>query len=201
MATVDSTIGNLPRATAVDEESLLVMEQQGDALAVTGKLIANFAKESVSAETERAADAANDAEKSATNALDHADRSETARDRAIASEESAEQSATDAADSAYNAKTSETNAARSEANAEEYANRAAAEAERVTVPAAVGVYNVVLTDRVTNERYALIVEDGRMSLLGVSETLDSVNVNLIDTATGTAYELIVESGKLSLKEV
>ena len=81
------------------------------------------------------------------------------------------------------------------------ANRAQAEADRATVPAVEGVYNMILTDRVTGERYALIVENGRLALLGVAETLEATDMNLIDTATGTAYELTVESGRLTLKEV
>lgn len=81
------------------------------------------------------------------------------------------------------------------------ANRAQAEAERVTVPAAVGVYNMILTDRVTGGRYALLVENGKLALLSVSETLEATDMNLIDTATGTAYNVVVENGKLSLEEV
>ena len=71
----------------------------------------------------------------------------------------------------------------------------------MTVPAAAGVYNVILTDRVTAERYALIVENGRLAILGVSETLEATDMNLIDSATGTAYAVVVESGRLALKEV
>lgn len=81
------------------------------------------------------------------------------------------------------------------------ANRAQAEAERMTVPVAVGVYNVILTDRVTRERYALIVENGRLTLLGVSGTLMATDMNLIDSVTGTAYTLTLERGKLYLEEV
>lgn len=87
------------------------------------------------------------------------------------------------------------------ARAAQEANRAQAEAERVTVPAASGVYNVILTDRVTKERYALLVENGRLAILGVTKTLNATDMTMIDTATGTAYELTVESGRLNLKEV
>ena len=106
-----------------------------------------------------------------------------------------------ASESAASAKTSANNAAQSATEAEKSANRAQAEAERVTVPAAVGVYNVILTDRATGDRYALVAENGRLAILGVSETLEATDMNFIDTATGTAYELIVESGRLNLKEV
>ena len=131
----------------------------------------------------------------------NAGRAEAAKDSIVQSEANAAQSASGASASATSAKTSEMNAAQSAADAEESANRAQAEAESVRVPAAVGVYNVILTDRVTDERYALIVENGRLSLLGVSETLEATDMNLIDSATGTAYVVLVESGRLILEEV
>lgn len=87
------------------------------------------------------------------------------------------------------------------ARAAQEANRAQAEAERVTVPAASGICNVILSDRVTGERYVLLVENGRLTILGVSKTLNATDMTLIDTANGTAYGLTVESGRLNLKEV
>lgn len=87
------------------------------------------------------------------------------------------------------------------ARAEAEANRAQAEADRATIPAVRGVYNVILADRVTGERYALIVEEGTLALLGVSETFEATEMHLIDSATGTAYALVVEHGTLILEEV
>lgn len=87
------------------------------------------------------------------------------------------------------------------ADAESEANRAQAEAERATIPAVIGVYNVILSDRVTGEKYALIVENGRLAILGVSETFDATDMTLIDSATGVSYEMLVESGKITLQEV
>ena len=69
------------------------------------------------------------------------------------------------------------------------------------MPAAAGVYNVILTDRATGARYALIAEDGRLKLLGVSQKLNAAKVTLVETATGIGYALAVESGKLILEEV
>lgn len=86
-------------------------------------------------------------------------------------------------------------------NAKAEADRAQAEAESVRVPAAVGVYNVILADRTTGERYALLVEDGKLEILGVSNTLEATELNLIDSVTGVAYALLVESGKITLQEV
>ena len=137
----------------------------------------------------------------AQSAQSDAQGAKEAEQSAESAAERAESAKNSAAGSATAAKTSETNAAQSAEAAEDAANRAQAEAERVSVPAAAGVYNVILTDRVTAEKYALIVEDGRLVLLGVSEELNSVDVNLIDNATGTAYTVAVEDGRLILEEV
>lgn len=100
---------------------------------------------------------------------------------------------------AERARVSETEGVVARAAAE--ADRAQAEADRATIPVASGVYNVVLTDRRTAERYALIVENGCPTLLGVSKNLNSTRVNLVDNSTGTAYEVVLENGRLILEEV
>ena len=187
-------VGDLPLAPDVYDDSLLPVELQGVAMHLTGAQWKRFAEAAV----KNYSDSAN---RSSAAAQSAAGRAEAARDSIVQSEKNAAKSASDASASASSAKTSATSAAQSAADAEESANRAQAEAERVTVPAAVGVYNVVLTDRVTNERYALIVVNGRLRLLGVSESLDSVNVNIIDNSTGLAYELIGVNGRLNTREV
>ena len=70
-----------------------------------------------------------------------------------------------------------------------------------SAPPESGAYNVILTDQTTGERYALLVENGRLVLLGISEMIEETETTLIDAATGKAYELIVEDGRLNLKEV
>ena len=70
-----------------------------------------------------------------------------------------------------------------------------------SAPPESGVYNTFLKDEVSGQMYALIVENGRLVLLGVSDEFEETDATYIDTATGTAYELIVESGRLNLKEV
>lgn len=87
------------------------------------------------------------------------------------------------------------------AQATEQANRAQAEADRATVPAVEGVYNIILHDRVSGQRYTLIVENGMLRLLGVSNTLNATELSLVDSVTGAARTLIVESGILKLQEV
>lgn len=86
-------------------------------------------------------------------------------------------------------------------SAQAWAGIAQAEAERATVPAVEGVYNVVLVDRVTGGKWALIVEDGALNLLGVDYSTSTTELVMIDVATGAAYELIVEGGVLKLMEV
>lgn len=121
----------------------------------------------------------------------------------------------DAADSAYqanlarkNAEFAETAAADARAIAEAAkdeavmaAQRAQAEAERATVPAVEGVYNIILKDRATGDKYALIVEGGALKLLGVDYDTVTENPVLIDSASGVAYEMIVENAVLKLMEV
>ncbi|MBR2132912.1 MAG: hypothetical protein IJ955_10350 [Oscillospiraceae bacterium] len=187
-------VGDLPLAPDVYDDSMFPVELQGLAMHITGAQWKRYAVAAVKIYS----DSAN---KAATTAQTAADRAEAARDSVVVDESKLAQAVSDASASATSAKASADKSAQSAADAEESANRAQAEAERVTVPAAAGVYNVILTDRVTAERYALIVENGRLAILGVSETLEATDMNLIDSATGTAYAVVVESGRLALKEV
>lgn len=190
----DKSIGELTAAPQLNDDSLLVVEQQGQAMKLTGRQFSDFARGAVIAYTQTAASAAAGAQASQKTAEAAAERSEAARDSILVDEERLAQAVEEAeADRAA--------ADESAQLAEHYAGLAQAEADRATVPAAAGVYNVVLTDRVTGEKYALIVEDGRLKLLGVADTLDAVNVNLIDAATGTAYAVVVDSGRLAIEEV
>ena len=107
--------------------------------------------------------------------------------------EKARQSADSSADCAWAAADSETQARR-------YAGLAQAEAERATVPAVAGVYNLILTDRVTGSRFALLCEEARLVLLEVSPDLDAVELYLVDCATGVDYSMVVENGRLMLEE-
>lgn len=156
------------------------------------------AAETASAEATAAAELAVQVEQTVHTAVE---RAEQVLDNVTINEEKMVQYVDAAEEHAGVAEAHADSAAESEAAAIEAAGRAQAEADRATVPVVSGVYNVVLTDKVTNDKYALIVEEGRLALLGVSAGLDSAEVNLIDTSTGTAYELIVESGRLNLKEV
>lgn len=72
--------------------------------------------------------------------------------------------------------------------------------ERASVPLVGGVYNLILRDRVTGERYALLVEEGRLALLGVADTLEATDLLIIDRVTGIAHAVIVENGRLAIEE-
>lgn len=85
----DRTIGSLPRAATVDDASLFVIEQQGDAMSCTGAQWKGYAQAAVQQYVSTAQEAAADAEQSAAEA---------------------EQSAQSAAQSATNAQKSATTA-------------------------------------------------------------------------------------------
>lgn len=187
-------IGDLPLAPDIYDDTLIPVEQQGEAKHIKGKQFKDYALSASQAFAESV-------KNYATSAQTAAERAEAARDSIVVDEEKLTQAVSSASESATSAKVSEDNAAASETAAIDAANRAQAEANRATIPAVSGVYNVIITDSVTNERYALIVENGRLAILGVADTLEATKMNLIDSATGTAYELTVESGRLNLKEV
>lgn len=82
----DKTIGSLPQAQTVDDDSLFVLEQQGTAMKTSGAQWKGYAVQAVSKYAKPAQDAAEQAKQSASNAAQ--------------SEKNAAQSATEAADSA-----------------------------------------------------------------------------------------------------
>lgn len=216
----DRQIGSLPVANQLDDDSLLVVEQQGEARSIKGRLIRQFATVAVEGAVEAAQTAAQTAGQAADEAESARDEAQSIRDSIEVDREalqqavtSAQQSASDAAGSAEDAADSATLAeswaqggtgtrqGEDTDNAEYWANQAQGYAQEATVPAVEGVYNIILTDTVTSDRYALIVENGTLKLLGVSNTLNATELNLVDSSTGTAYELIVEDGTLKLEEV
>lgn len=230
----DKTIGELPVADHLDDESLLVVEQQSQARSIKGRLIANFARESADAHVEEAKQAAKDAvaaktgaEAAQTAAEAAKAGAEEARAGAEAAKSGAEAAKTGAETAAGNAQVSAAAAANSAQDSEDsallsqswavggtgsrldedsnnskyWASVAEAEADRATTPAAVGVYNYILQDKITGDKYALLVENGTLELLGVSDKSDAKDLKLIDVSTGIGYELITESGNLKLLEV
>lgn len=216
----DRTIGELPVASQLDDNSLLVVEQQGQARSIKGQLIRQFAQQATEEQVQIAQSAAQQAKQAAEDAEAARDDAQELRDSIEVDRQALADAVADAEQSAQKSATSEGNAADSATlaeswaqggtgtrqgedtdNAEYWANQAQGYAHDATVPAVEGVYNVILTDTVTADRYALIVENGTLKLLGVSNTLDATDMTLVDSSTGTAYSLIVEDGTLKLEEV
>ena len=222
----DKTIGELPGIAGLYDDSLIPVEQQGASSHMTGKQFADFARDSVVAEVQRAADAADAAEKSKAGAQAEADRAAELRE-SIEVDYDALRQAVEDADGHADRSGAEADRARNEAdrsmdgaafseswavggagmrqdedenNARYWADRAQAEAERAAVPPVEGVYNIVLEDRITGDRYALIVERGRLALLGVSDTLEATSPLIVDRTDGKAFVLAVEGGKLMIQE-
>ena len=152
-------------------------------------------------------------QEAAKTATENADTASASAEAAKASEESAKQSEEIARKCSANmeamTRTSEswavggTGTRRGEDtdNSKYYANVAAAEANRATLPPVQGVYNIVLLDTVTGDKYTLIMEEGELKLLGVAASLDAATMSLIDVVTGIGYEMSVEDGTLTFKEV
>ena len=216
----DKTIGELPAALSLDDDSLLVVEQQSLAMSLKGKLIRQFAQQATAEQVAAAAASAQKAQQAAEDAEAARDDAQALRDSIEVDRQALADAVADAEQSAQEAEASEGNASDSATlaeswaqggtgtrqgedtdNAEYWANQAQGYAQEATVPAVEGVYNIILTDTVTSDRYALIVENGTLKLLGVSNTLNATELNLVDSSTGTAYSLIVESGTLKLEEV
>ena len=67
---VDSTIGSLPAASSLDDASLLVVEQQGAAMHITGAQIKGYAQASVSEYVGQAQEAVEEAQQASQQALE-----------------------------------------------------------------------------------------------------------------------------------
>lgn len=86
----DKNIGSLPAASTLDDDSLLVAEQQGQAVKVTGAQFKGFAKQSVRQYVEQAQEAASDALEASERALEAVAGIGTAVEDTKANKEAAE---------------------------------------------------------------------------------------------------------------
>ena len=114
----DKTIGSLPAATSVDDESLFVIEQQGAAMRASGMLWKHYAEAAAQYQAEAAAASATAAAASANSAEQSAQDLENAveaTDQNVAAAQAAQQSAESAQASA---KAAEANAEAAQAAAE-----------------------------------------------------------------------------------
>lgn len=110
----DKTIGELPIAQELNNDSLLVVEQQNEARSIKGKLVADFAREAGAADVQRAVAAAKDAAQSKTAAAKSA---EDAKAHSTAAGEAAQTAASEAAAAKSSAGSASIAAARAEAAA------------------------------------------------------------------------------------
>lgn len=117
----DKRIGELPVAEALDDDSLLVVEQQNQAHSIRGELVARFAREATVQYVGQAEASAEKAKVSQDAAEQSAADAEKSKDAAVGS-------AAEAAQSAGGAARSEENAGASAAKAEEQAGVATAAA-------------------------------------------------------------------------
>lgn len=152
-------------------------------------------------DAQEAAQAAQTAQQAAGTATASAQSAAESQHSAAGYASSAGQSAQSAAESAQEASGSAQAAEDHAQSAEYYADLSQAAAEGIAIPAVEGVYNVILSDRVTGDQYALIVESGILKLLGVSGGLTATELELPDLTTGKGYALVVEDGTLKLQEV
>lgn len=86
-------------------------------------------------------------------------------------------------------------------NSKYWAGVAQAEADRATVPPVENVYNLIIPDRVTGQKYALLVEDGKLAILGVADTFTDTQYTIIDSVTGLAYVVVADNGRIAIEEV
>ena len=124
MATVDSNISSLPAATTIDDNSLLVVEQQGEARKVAGSVWKSYATAAVSQYVDDAQGYADAAAQSASSAASSLEAISGSVEQAAESATEASESATDANGYADNASTSATQASGSATSAEQHKNAA-----------------------------------------------------------------------------
>ena len=87
----DRTIGELPVADHLDDESLLVVEQQGESRSIQGLLVRRFAEAATEGAAQAAQAAAEQAKQSAQDAANSADQAAKSADEAAESAQSAQQ--------------------------------------------------------------------------------------------------------------
>ena len=60
---------------------------------------------------------------------------------------------------------------------------------------------LILQDTVTLEKYNILINNGRIELVTVSDNIDATEYSMIDVSTGVTYNLIAENVRLMLEEV
>lgn len=196
----DKTIGALPAAASIEDDSLLVAEQQGEAVHFTGKQLKDYAKAGLDALVAQAQTAAEAADKAATDAETAA---KTAAEKAAAVTDDAE-AAAQAAKTATEAQA----AAQTAREAAEAAKTAAEQAASAAAQAAADEVKSTLEDYVTQAEQAkneaqsaagAAAEAVRATLEGYVIDAEAAR-DAAQTAAGNAAEETVESVRESLQE-
>jgi hypothetical protein len=196
----DKNIGLLPKAVDLDDDSLLVAEQQGRAVSVSGELFKQFAREGVEAYVGEAKTAAENASKSAEQAAEDLGKIGDSVEQAAASAQAAEESnqdakkaltatkeAQEAAEKAQGvAKESETNAKTSEGNASQAATDAATSETNAKTSA---------TNAATSEGNAKSAQEAAEAAKGKAESASTTATNKAAEASQSAEKAQQYSGK------
>ena len=119
----DKNIGSLKKATYIAADSLMIAEQQGEAVAVEGALFIDFARQAVEPQADRAEAAATSAENVQKYVAESRTAAAKSASNAAASEDNAKSYSNSASTSEKNAKTSEENALASKISAASSAKR------------------------------------------------------------------------------
>ena len=185
----DSTIGGLPLAAQVDAESLLAVEQQGQARRMTGAQFAQFARDSVAGFTDTAKEYAQQAAASAGTASAAAERAETAAATVGSAAKRAEEAAAAAQAAKESVDASEANVSALEASAQEAKTEAAASAASAAASAGSASADAQKTaaDRTAAE-----------SAKEAAEAAQQEAESAADTATGAA-ESAAESAETAIQ--
>ena len=129
----DRAIGELPVAPALYDDSLIPLEQQGEARSISGALIAKFAREEGAADVRRAVDAAKRADEAKAATEDLLNQAETALTDTKAAQAAAENARDEAKAAQTAAETAKAEAESAKADAETAA--ASADASRTAAAA------------------------------------------------------------------
>lgn len=185
----DSTIGGLPLAPQIDADSLLAVEQQGQARHMTGAQFAQFARDSVAGFTDTAKEYAQQAAASAGTASAAAERAETAAATVGSAAKRAEEAAAAAQAAKESVDASEANVSALEASAQEAKTEAAASAVSAAASAGSASADAQKTaaDRTAAE-----------SAKAAAETAQAAAETAADTATGAA-ESAAESAETAIQ--
>lgn len=186
MARTDSNIGGLKRATYLSDDSLMIAEQQGEAVAVEGSLFRQFAGQVVAPQIEAAQVAANNAGASAELAAKSEENAALSESNAAESERKAEAAKKTVADLEASAVASKNAAAESERKVEAYKVAAVSAAESA------GVSESKASEYAYTANIA--AEAAKSSAESLSSAVDKVD-NTANIALKLYGDLITETAK------